>query len=135
MIIETEQDMIKYWEELATNHKILLLEWDLWAGKTTLTRWFVRWLGIDDRKVQSPTYAYLNIYDQKVLHIDMYRLEKYEELVEKWILEEIQQHDYIIIERPKWIDRLKSEKHINKYSYIKIKKISPTSREILIKTN
>jgi len=48
-----------------------------------LTKGFARGLGIDEKKVQSPTYAYINIYDERVLHLDMYRIKKYEELVEK----------------------------------------------------
>jgi tRNA A37 threonylcarbamoyladenosine biosynthesis protein TsaE len=63
-------------------------------------------LGINADIVQSPTYAYINIYENKLLHIDMYRIEKYEDLVEKGILDQIDQFDYVVVEWPKFIERL-----------------------------
>ncbi|MBO7095090.1 tRNA (adenosine(37)-N6)-threonylcarbamoyltransferase complex ATPase subunit type 1 TsaE [bacterium] len=38
---------------------------------------------MDPKKVQSPTYTYVNVYDDKLLHIDMYRLETFKDLIEK----------------------------------------------------
>ena len=74
MLISSPEQMHEFWKSLALKNKVLLLKWDLWAGKTTLIKWFAEWLWIDPEKVQSPTYAYVNIYDDKLLHIDMYRL-------------------------------------------------------------
>lgn len=128
MIIKSENDMIKLGEKLIKEKKIILLEWDLWAGKTTLTKGIAKGLHIDNRKIQSPTYAYMNVYDNKLLHIDMYRFESYEQVVEKWIIDEIGNYDYIVIERPKRIDQLP----INNYYLVNIKKTSPTSREVCI---
>jgi tRNA A37 threonylcarbamoyladenosine biosynthesis protein TsaE len=48
-----------------------------------LAKGFAKGLNIDENKVQSPTYAYIHVYEDKMLHMDMYRIEKYEELVEK----------------------------------------------------
>lgn len=124
--ISSPEAMLALWEQLAKDHKILLLQGDLGAGKTLLTKGFARWLGINDHLVQSPTYAYLNIYEHKLLHIDMYRLESYEDLVQKWILAQIHEHDYIIIERPAFIDQL----GLTKYTLISIKKLSETEREV-----
>jgi len=128
MLIKSPEEMLKFWEKLALEHKFLLLEWDLWAGKTLLTKWFARWLWIDLNTVQSPTYAYINIYDNKLLHIDMYRIEKYEDLVEKWILDQINQFNYVVVERPKFIDKL----WLKDYLKINIQKISETERKINI---
>ncbi len=117
-IIKTPQEMFELWQKLAKDHKIILLYWDLWAGKTLLTKWFANWLGINENIVQSPTYAYLNSYDNKLLHIDMYRLENQNDVLEKWINEQISNHDYIAIERPKFVEIL----DIHKYTTINISK-------------
>lgn len=104
--INTPQKMFELWQKLSKDHKIILLFGDLWAGKTLLTKWFANWLWIDENKVQSPTYAYLNSYDDKLLHIDMYRLENEHDIREKGINDQITNHEYIAIERPKFVDIL-----------------------------
>lgn len=129
MKISSPEAMLELWIALAKDHKILLIQWDLWAGKTLLTKGFARWLGIDDHLVQSPTYAYINIYEKKLLHIDMYRLESYEDVVQKWILAQMHEHDYIVIERPKFIDQL----GLSSYTMIDIQKISEEERELSLK--
>lgn len=118
MIISTPEEMFQLWTELAKNHKILLLEWDLWAGKTLLTKWFAHGLGIDENIVQSPTYAYINSYDGKLLHIDMYRISNEHDIWEKWINDQITNHEYIAIEWPNFVDSL----DISDYTTIKIQK-------------
>jgi tRNA threonylcarbamoyladenosine biosynthesis protein TsaE len=118
--------MIQFGEKLAKSHKIILLEGELWAGKTTFTKGFAQWLGIENAKVQSPTYAYLNSYDNKLLHIDMYRIETYDQIIEKWIKEQIEEHEYIIIERPKFIEKI----NLGKTAKVVIKKIDTKTRKI-----
>jgi len=130
MIIKTPEEMHQLWKSLAKDHKILLLQWELWSGKTTLTKWFAEWLGINPKYVQSPTYTYLNVYDDKLLHIDMRRLNEHKELVEKWILDQMNQYEYIIIERPKHTNLL----WLPKVAIIDIQKTSPTTREVSITT-
>jgi len=129
MKINSPQAMLAFWQQLAKDHKILLLQGDLGAGKTLLTKWFARWLWLDDHLVQSPTYAYLNVYENKLLHIDLYRIEDFEEMVKKWILAQMHEHDYIVIERPKFIDQL----GLTNYTLIDIKKISEEEREVEFK--
>lgn len=126
MKIDSPEQMHEYGKTLAQEYKTLLLTWDLWAGKTTLIKGFAEALGIDPSKVQSPTYAYLNSYDSKLLHIDMYRLESYDELLQKGILDQFAEHEYIVIERPKWIEQLDLDWALHLY----IHKISAWSREI-----
>lgn len=125
-IISTPQQMLELWKELAKEHKILLLQGELWAGKTLLTKWFAQWLWLNEHHVQSPTYAYINIYGEKLLHIDMYRIKEFNELVEKWIIDQINEYEHIVIERPKFIDKLPIKNSIN----ITIEKISETERTI-----
>ena len=126
MKIENPEQMHQYGKTLAQHHSILLLEWELWAGKTTLIKGFAEGLGIDPNLVQSPTYAYLNTYVDKLLHIDMYRLKSFEELIEKGILNQISEFETVVIEWPKWIDQL----DLDTYLHIKIHKLSAELREI-----
>lgn len=126
MKITTPQQMLEFWAALAKEHKILLLRGELGAGKTLLTKGFAKWLWLNENNVQSPTYAYLNIYDNKLLHIDMYRIKHYEELVEKGIIDQINEYEHIIIERPKFIDKLP----VKNSAIITIEKISETERSI-----
>ena len=126
MKISSPEEMFDYGKMLAKEHKILLLHGELGAGKTLLTKWFVQGLWLNHHLVQSPTYAYLNIYESKLLHIDMYRIKEYHELVEKWIIDQINESEYIIIERPKFIDQLPFKDAI----LLHIEKTSETERDI-----
>ena len=126
--ISSPEEMIQYGIALAKEHKILLLEWELGAGKTLLAKGFTPGLGLNEQQVQSPTYTYLNIYGSKLLHIDMYRIKAYHELVEKGIIDQINEFDYIIIERPKFIDQLP----LDNPTEITITKTSENEREITI---
>ena len=126
MLIHSPEEMYNYWKSLSKKNKVLLLKWELWAWKTTLIKWFAEWLWINPEKVQSPTYAYVNIYDDKLLHIDMYRLSTFDELVEKGILNQISDFDNVVIERPKWEDELDLENPL----IIQIDKISAQDREV-----
>lgn len=127
--INSPEEMIKFGQELAGKHKIVLLHGELWAGKTLLTKGFAQGLGLNHKAVQSPTYAYLNVYESKLLHIDMYRIKEYSELVEKWIIDQINEFDYIVIERPKFIDQLPFKDS----TILHIEKISETERGIEVK--
>ncbi len=126
--IPSPEAMYELGKSLAKDHKILLLEGELGSGKTTLTKGFAEGLGINTKQVQSPTYTYLNSYDDKLLHIDMRRLNEQKELIEKGILDQIHQYEYIIIERPKHTKFLDLEKATT----VTIKKTSPTTREVSI---
>lgn len=81
--IPTSEGMEALGKEISQQHKNILLYGDLAAGKTTFVRGYVAGLGLDVTQVSSPTYAYINIYDETVAHIDMYRLEDVSQLVEK----------------------------------------------------
>lgn len=52
---------------------VIVLSGDLGAGKTTFVKGLAKGLDIDD-EVTSPTYAYLNVYGDKLYHYDCYRL-------------------------------------------------------------
>lgn len=54
----------------------------------------------------------------------MYRLNSLSEAVQKGILSQIAEFEYIVIERPKWI----SELDLEKYLELEIEKISASER-------
>jgi tRNA threonylcarbamoyladenosine biosynthesis protein TsaE len=69
--------------KLCKGGEIICLSGDLGAGKTTFVKGLARGLGIDEKKVNSPTFVIMNLYDEGRLplyHFDFYRLEKPEEI-------------------------------------------------------
>lgn len=71
---------------------LLFLDGEVGAGKTTFTRIF-----LEDKEVQSPTYSLVNEYEH-ILHADLYRLEKKEELIHLELSMYLEEKDYFIIE-------------------------------------
>ncbi|NGX54706.1 MAG: tRNA threonylcarbamoyladenosine biosynthesis protein TsaE [Chlamydiae bacterium] len=73
---ETVDLGLRIGESLEKNN-VLCFFGDLAAGKTTLIKGIVQQItGIKAETVNSPTFAYLNIYDgpRNVYHFDLYRL-------------------------------------------------------------
>ncbi|HZN13922.1 MAG TPA: tRNA (adenosine(37)-N6)-threonylcarbamoyltransferase complex ATPase subunit type 1 TsaE [Acidimicrobiales bacterium] len=62
---------------------VILLSGDLGAGKTTFTQGFGRGLGVPER-ITSPTFTLLQTYvgRLKLVHVDVYRLERLQEIVD-----------------------------------------------------
>lgn len=58
----------------------------------------------------------------------MYRIKEYSELVEKGIIDQINEYEHIVIERPKFIDKLP----IKNSTIVTIKKISEIERNIIV---
>jgi tRNA threonylcarbamoyladenosine biosynthesis protein TsaE len=128
MDITSPKAMHQLGKELARDHHTILLEGELGAGKTTFAKGFAEGLGINPEQVQSPTYTYLNIYDDKLLHLDMYRLENFQQMIEKGILDQMNRYEYLLIERPKWIDQLA----FGEITHIQITKKGENEREVEI---
>lgn len=83
--------------------RILCLRGDLGAGKTTLVSELCRQLGVTDQ-ASSPTYAIVNEYATKagdsVFHLDLYRIEKEEELFDIGFQEILDSDNFVFIEWP-----------------------------------
>lgn len=84
-VIENEPAMLALGAKLAhacPDTAVIFLYGDLGAGKTTLTRGFMRGFGFQDA-VKSPTYTLVEPYEingQKIFHFDFYRVRDADEL-------------------------------------------------------
>lgn len=90
-------------EKLATTlvgGEVILLDGDLGAGKTTFTKGLAKALGVEE-EVTSPTFTILNVYESgrlKLNHLDMYRVEHEDDLVELGVEEAISDDGVTVIE-------------------------------------
>ena len=88
---------------LAKGYNIILLQGDLGSGKTTLTKVLCEKLGVLE-SVSSPTFSLVNEYFSPVLgtiyHMDLYRLEKTDDLVQIGLEEYLDSGQPCLIEWP-----------------------------------
>ncbi len=85
---------------------VVALIGDLGTGKTCLTQGIARGAGIAQNEVvSSPSYILINEYDGKIpiYHIDLYRLETFDEIAELGLGEYINSDGICIIE---WAERM-----------------------------
>lgn len=116
---------------LKEGYTTFLLQGELGVGKTQFVKSLVEQLGGNYNEVQSPTYTYMNEYvtpQGTVVHMDLYRIEDKEDAFFKGIFEEIHNHDYICIERPK-----REEEYINTTSIrLEFSFLADTERKIIV---
>jgi len=87
---------------------VVFLQGELGAGKTTLTQYLARALGVNgDQYVSSPSFALLHEYSGRlpVYHMDLYRLSDAEDVEAAGLVEYLEQQGVTLIE---WPDRLGS---------------------------
>lgn len=70
----------------------------------------------------------MNIYEDKLLHIDMYRLEEASQLLHLGILEEIEKYPYVLIEWPKRTEEYMDDEWLK----VEIEKVGENEREVII---
>jgi len=85
LISDSEQETMAIAGRFAKNLKagdIVFLEGELGAGKTVFAKGIARAMEVSARKVNSPTFILMNVYQGKLplYHFDLYRLENPEEL-------------------------------------------------------
>lgn len=85
---------------------IIGLEGDLGSGKTTFTRGFARGIGVSENDpITSPSYAIVHEYSARnpFYHLDLYRIDRFEELEEIGLEDLLTGSAVAVIE---WSDRI-----------------------------
>lgn len=83
-------------------HRTATLVGDLGAGKTTLVNVICERLGVSEL-VSSPTFSIVNEYqakDVEIIHMDLYRIERTEELYDMGFEEYLDRNAVVFIEWP-----------------------------------
>lgn len=115
---------------------IILLEGKLGAGKTTFIKEICSYFGIDGSTVRSPTFTLINTYPtqkgigriKQIVHIDTYRMEDSQELIEIGFEDYLEDKNSIIfIEWPEKIKELLEDYNTKK---IKFKHLKDNKRKI-----
>lgn len=126
LLIKNEKEMTEFGKKIATGLKggdILCLHGELGAGKTTLTKGLAQIFGIKQR-IKSPTFTLFTVYPgelkhkrTKLVHIDTYRLEDGDEMIDIGIEDYLGNPESVcVVEWPKKISRLlKNKKCIDVY--------------------
>lgn len=84
---------------------IIFLRWDLWAWKTTLSKYIFKNILKIENEITSPTYTYYNKYGENY-HFDLYRLQNYDEFFAIWGEEVLDNNSWVIlIEWPDLIEK------------------------------
>jgi len=85
------------------------------AGKTTFIKEFCRQLGVETI-VNSPTFAIVNEYvsndGQSIYHFDLYRLERWEEMLDIGYEDYFYSDNYCLLEWPEKVENLLPDSHV-----------------------
>lgn len=112
--------------------RIFILEGEMGAGKTTLTKSICKHLGANDN-VCSPTFAIVNQYFSEkagdIYHFDFYRINKEQEAFDIGFEEYLYSGNYCFIE---WAEKVSNLLPLH-YIIISIKETQDQKREITIK--
>ncbi len=126
-----EQFAHKFWS-FAGSAKVFAFHGEMGAGKTTLITALCKYKGVAGT-LSSPTFSIINEYrflekgiEHSIFHIDLYRLNSIEEVVQVGVEECIYSGDFCFIEWPEKAPALLDELAL----HVSIKTISDTEREV-----
>jgi tRNA threonylcarbamoyladenosine biosynthesis protein TsaE len=127
--ISSPEEMFQFGVEIAHRlgkpHLIVALKGDLGAGKTTFLKGFISTLAnIDPHQIQSPTFTYLQIYDN-LCHFDLYRLKHVEQFISAGFADHLQNDGICCIE---WADRVETLLPDSTY-FLEISYLGPQLRQ------
>lgn len=111
--------------------EVIALHGDLGAGKTQFVRGLVRGLHGDPRRVSSPTFVLLNVYDTgrlTVYHLDAYRVAGPEDFESIGFIELLEQGGVVAIEWPSRVNELLPAHRID----VHLQPVGRTARQIKI---
>lgn len=120
--------------DFAGDENIWVLNGEMGAGKTTLSKAICAELGVMDT-VQSPTFSIVNEYlttsDELIYHFDFYRLEQPEEALAIGVEEYFDSGNVCLIEWPQKIGSLLPETHLS----IEIRVLENENRVLTLERN
>src|SRR5258706_11545438 len=138
IISRSAEETISIGAQFAEDHlhsgSLVVLRGELGAGKTQFAKGIAKYFGLPEEEISSPTYTLVNEYDissggiEKFFHLDCYRFEKPEELIELGVEEYLYpKHAVTIIEWPERIEGYLPENRIE----VMIEILNPNERKII----
>jgi tRNA threonylcarbamoyladenosine biosynthesis protein TsaE len=131
---QSEDETIAAGEKLAAElppKTVVLLIGNLGAGKTTLAKGIVKGLGAaQPDEVSSPTFTLIHEYSPSVYHIDLYRLDREDQLATLGLDEIFDRTAVVLIEWGERFPRSMPEERIE----IRLRATEENSREIDVRS-
>jgi tRNA threonylcarbamoyladenosine biosynthesis protein TsaE len=132
ILTRSEEETIALGEMLAAElpAKIaVLLIGNLGAGKTTLAKGIVKGLGAaDPDEVSSPTFTLIHEYGPAVYHVDLYRLDRMEQVASIGLDEIFERAAVVLVEWGERFPELMPEERVE----IRLRAVGEDEREIQI---
>jgi tRNA threonylcarbamoyladenosine biosynthesis protein TsaE len=123
----------KFWESVG-DAKVFAFHGEMGAGKTTIINALCHYKGVED-VTGSPTFSIINEYSferngkqNKIYHIDLYRLKDEEEIVQAGVEDCIYSAAFCLVEWPEKAPWLFEENAVHVF----VRMLSPTQREVRI---
>ena len=130
----SEEETIAVGERLAgelPSQAVVLLIGNLGAGKTTLAKGMVKGLGAaQPDEVSSPTFTLIHEYSPSVYHIDLYRLDRADQVATLGLDEIFDRRAVVLIEWGERFVKLMPEDRIE----IRLRTTGENSREIEVRS-
>jgi tRNA threonylcarbamoyladenosine biosynthesis protein TsaE len=131
---QSEEETIAVGEKLAAElpaKAVVLLIGNLGAGKTTLAKGIVNGLGAaQPDEVSSPTFTLIHEYSPSVYHIDLYRLDREDQVATLGLDEIFDRTAVVLIEWGERFPRLMPEERFE----IRLRTTGENSREIDVRS-
>jgi tRNA threonylcarbamoyladenosine biosynthesis protein TsaE len=131
---QSEEETIAAGEKLAAElppKAVVLLIGNLGAGKTTLAKGIVKGLGAaQPDEVSSPTFTLIHEYSPSVYHIDLYRLDREDQVATLGLDDILDRTAVVLIEWGERFPRLMPEERIE----IRLRATEENSREIEVRS-
>ena len=131
---QSEEETIALGEKLATGlppKAVVLLIGNLGAGKTTLAKGIVKGLGAArPDEVSSPTFTLIHEYSPSVYHIDLYRLDREDQVATLGLDEIFDRNAVVLIE---WGERFPRVIPVERIE-ISLRTTGENSREIEVRS-
>ena len=122
-----------FWD-LVKNAKLFAFHGEMGSGKTTLITVICKAKGVEEL-ISSPTYSIINEYrfyenktEKKIYHLDLYRLNSMEEIIQAGVEDCIYSGDICFIEWPEKIPEFLNENTVKVFIEI----MGDTSRQVKI---